>query len=85
MIAAFQKTKVRKNTREMHAMRTILDTPLIRGERVGFVEGEGAKADMVLGRVKDVREDEQESSLYLNAHVASYTRLGLSPPSHLTK
>jgi hypothetical protein len=59
MIARFQKTKVSKYTSEMHAMRTILETPLVRGERGGFAEGEGAKLDMVvLGRVKDVRENE---------------------------
>jgi hypothetical protein len=58
----------------MHAMRTILDTPLVRGERGGFAEGEGAKLDMVLGRVNDGRVNEQEGSLYLNAHVASYPR-----------
>lgn len=41
-------------------MRTMLDTPLVRGERGGFAEGdggfaeeEGARVDMAVGRVKE--------------------------------
>jgi hypothetical protein len=57
---------VRKETsKAAHAVRTMLDTPLVRGVRGGCGE-EGAKLDMILGRVKGrkIRRDKGDFTVF---------------------
>jgi hypothetical protein len=47
-------------------MRTMLDTPLVRGEREGFAEAGGARLDMAQGRKQEARREcEWRTSLVL--------------------
>ncbi len=64
-------------------MRTMLDTPLVRGEREGFAEAGGARLDMAQGRKQEaMRECEWRTSLVLlfKALTWVHTRLA-SPPA----
>jgi hypothetical protein len=54
---------VRKDPSKMaHVLRTMLDTPLVRGVRGGCVEGVGARLDMVLGRRQGVTKQRRKDT-----------------------